>query len=273
MSVTDMLQRFVSEVLPSAVVAGSVLYFLLRKLVENMINKNFEEFKSRIRLDEDELRQVMGFLSSLMKERGGYIFVKKSEAAEIIMKSIDKILGMSAVVYFVRDEDLGAVLKEGRELQTKDAAKELLDALMIDELNNQEQSIDKTILYLYLDEKTLDLYSAYSGVVYEAWFLARRIQDDILGAMDYINKPSKLVDLIVKIYPDSKDGFDKNGNKHVFYYMEMLYKDLQGRIRKEIFGEGYSPDINYATMQLYQHFRGFRDLPRVIKESSVINVN
>ena len=143
---------------------------------------------------------------------------------------------------------------------------------MIDELNKQEQSIDKAILYLYLDEKTLDLYSAYSDVVYEAWFRARLIQTDISWAINHIKKPSKLVDLVVKIYPDSEDAFAKHGSKHVFSYMERLYKDLQICIRKELFGEGYSPDIHYNAVQLSQQFRMLRNLPGVTKEGSVVNV-
>lgn len=272
MSVTDVLQRFVNEVLPSVGVVGVVLYFLLQKTIENKFNKSLEEFKSQIRLDEDDLRQARDFMSSSRKERSDYIFVKKTEAAEILMKSIDKILGMSAIVYFVREVDLDESVKEGRELQVKDAAKELMDALMIDDLNKQEQSIDKTIPYLYLDDKTLDLYSAYSDVVYEAWFQARLIQADISWAINYIKKPSKLVDLIVKIYPDSEDDFVKYGSKHVFSYMEDLYKDLKNCIRKELFGEDYSPDAHYNAVQLSQQFRMLRNLPGVTKEGSVINV-
>lgn len=272
MSVTDMLQRFVSEVLPSAGAAGFVLYFPLKKFIENKFNKSLEDFKSQRRLDEDDLRQARDFMSSSRKERSDYIFLKKTEAAEILMKSIDKILGMSAVVYFVREIDLDVIIKEGRESQVRDAVKELMDALMIDELNKQEQSIDKAILYLYLDEKTLDLYSAYSDVVYEAWFRARLIQTDISWAINHIKKPSKLVDLVVKIYPDSEDAFAKYGSKHVFSYMERLYKDLQICIRKELFGEGYSPDIHYNAVQLSQQFRMLRNLPGVTKEGSVVNV-
>lgn len=272
MSATDMLQRFVNEVLPSVGVVGVVLYFLLQKFIENKFNKSLEEFKSQIRLGEDDLRQARDFMSSSRKERSDYIFVKKTEAAEILMKSIDKILGMSAIVYFVREVDLDEYVKEGRELQVKDAAKELMDALMIDALNKQEQSIDKTIPYLYLDDKTLDLYSAYSDMVYEASFQARLMKADVLWAMNYVKKPSKLVDLVVKIYPDSKDSFGKYGTKHVFSYMERLYKDLQNCIRKEVFGEDYSSDIHYNAVQLSRQFRKLREFPGLIKENSVINI-
>ena len=95
---------------------------------------------------------------------------------------------------------------------------------------------------------------------------------DILWTMNYIKKPSKLVDLVVKIYPDSEDDFGKYGAKHVFSYMERLYKDLQNCIRKEVFGEDYSSDIHYNAVQLSQQFRKLREFPGLIKENSVINI-
>lgn len=84
MSVTDMLQRFVNEVLPSVGVVGVVLYFLLQKTIENKFNKSLEEFKSQIRLDEDDLRQARDFMSSSRKERSDYIFVKKNRGCRNI---------------------------------------------------------------------------------------------------------------------------------------------------------------------------------------------
>lgn len=81
MSVTDMLQRFVSEVLPSAGAAGFVLYFPLKKFIENKFNKSLEDFKSQRRLDEDDLRQARDFMSSSRKERSDYIFLKKNRGS------------------------------------------------------------------------------------------------------------------------------------------------------------------------------------------------
>ena len=83
MSATDMLQRFVNEVLPSVGVVGVVLYFLLQKFIENKFNKSLEEFKSQIRLGEDDLRQARDFMSSSRKERSDYILLKNGGCRDI----------------------------------------------------------------------------------------------------------------------------------------------------------------------------------------------
>lgn len=110
MSFADIQESIIQAIAPTGTI-GIILYFTLKKFIENKLDKELEGDRSEKRKKEEEIKQLRELMSALKKERGARINIKKIEAAESIIKSRDELSKLYMFAKFIGEIDIQKVIK------------------------------------------------------------------------------------------------------------------------------------------------------------------
>lgn len=164
MSFADIQELIIQALAPTGAI-GIILYFILKKFIENKLDKELEGDRSEKRKKEEEIKQLRELMSALKKERGTRINIKKIEAAESIIKSRDELSKLYMFAKFIGEIDIQKSIKSRDREKIGNMVSDLSRSMSVDKISETARSIDESIAFLYLDAKTIDIYDAYRFII------------------------------------------------------------------------------------------------------------
>lgn len=268
MSFADIQEWLTQAIAPTGAI-GIILYFILKKLIENKLDKELEENRSEKRRKEEEIKQLREFMSSLKRERGTRIDIKKIEAAESIIKSRDELSKLHMFVNLIGEIDIQKAIKSKEREKIGNMISGLSRSMSVDRITENARSLDESIAFLYLDAKTIDIYDAYRFIIWEAVLIAKVLENPIFFDEGVLDERKKSIELIMNIYPESKSEFEKYGHKRSHKYLDRLYPDILKSLRQELLGEQLNTRDYETAASLMQQTRAIQEektLPNLQKE-------
>ena len=179
MSFADIQELIIQALAPTGAI-GIILYFILKKFIENKLDKELEGDRSEKRKKEEEIKQLRELMSALKKERGTRINIKKIEAAESIIKSRDELSKLYMFAKFIGEIDIQKAIKSRDREKIGNMVSDLSRSMSVDKISETARSIDESIAFLYLDAKTIDIYDAYRFIIWEAVLTAKALENPII---------------------------------------------------------------------------------------------
>lgn len=258
MSFADIQEWLIQAFAPTGAI-GIILYFTLKKFIENKLDKELEENRSEKRRKEEEIKQLREFMSSLKRERGTRIDIKKIEAAESIIRSRDELSKLHMFVRLIGEIDIKKAIKSKEREEIGNMFSELSRSMSVDRIAETVRSLDESISFLYLDAKTIDIYDAYRFIIWEAVLIAKALENPTLFDEEALEERKASIELIMNIYPESKSEFEKYGHQHSHKYLDRLYQDILKSLRQELLGEQSNTRDYETTASLMQQTRAIQE--------------
>ena len=241
------------DVLMSILTSGTTTAILVT-IINKKLDEKLEDIKSRNKKAEEETKQLRDLLASLKKERNNRVHTKKMEAAEILMESINKLENLHFITKIMRDIDLENAIKDEDYKKISEEMTEITKGVDIYEKISQASSVETHIPYLYINTKTMALYTAYRKIVYETAFYAKLLELPIPNRVEYAPRSDELIEMLTNILPESKDTLKEHGKRGAYYYMERLHDETITSLRKELFGEDATTEDYEAVKLLAERF-------------------
>lgn len=258
MSFADIQELIIQALAPTGAI-GIILYFILKKFIENKLDKELEGDRSEKRKKEEEIKQLRELMSALKKERGTRINIKKIEAAESIIKSRDELSKLYMFAKFIGEIDIQKAIKSRDREKIGNMVSDLSRSMSVDKISETARSIDESIAFLYLDAKTIDIYDAYRFIIWEAVLTAKALENPIIFDTGIFDGKKKSIELILSIYPESKSEFEKHGHQCSYKYLDRLYSDILKSLRQELLGEQFNTRDYETAANLMQQTRAIQE--------------
>lgn len=241
----EQISRWVISIITSAG-ALTLLAFLTRstlakfftKSVEHHFEKKFEKFKAEIRDNEKELEQIRTFMSSARRERDSALQSKRIEAAENLLRSRQLIAEFSGLADYLTMLNTDEIIKRNSDPKITNFIKTLIDPFNIDEKLVNFKSIDRTLAYLYLSERTIKTFEAYETIILNAVTIMKVLSLPGLKIDPNLFNKEKMKAKIIELHPQSLAGFEQYGDNHVFHLTMYFYTQILNELRNEILGAG-----------------------------------
>ncbi|APH72885.1 hypothetical protein [Aquibium oceanicum] len=238
---TDELLTWFFSVITSAGLVGIVTYLaretiarFFSKTVEHHFEKKLEEFKSEIRGKEQELEQIRSFLISSHKERDNALQSKRREAAETLLKIRRALSQFSLLVEYMRILNIENIIRSS-DPKIQALFEALTKPFDIESNLRKIGEIDDTNPRLYLSEKSLRAYDAYKTIIVQATMMMKLFSLPLTDKKKLV-KDGHLRDMIVKLVPSSKEGFDNFGESFAYEWSQYFYDEILISLRHEISG-------------------------------------
>lgn len=221
---------------------------IFTRTIEFQFEKKFEKFKADIRDNETELGQIRTFLSSARRERDSALQNKRFEAAEQLMRSRQFLSQLTPLVEYTKLLKTEEILKDNDNPKISNFINTLIGPFNIDEKLNTYKSFDKTIMNLYLSEKTKKTFEIYEFIIFSAVTTMKLLSIPGLKVTSNIFKKEQLVKMVIEEVPPSKKGFDDFGDNYIYYWANYFYEHTLTELRNELHGDGnMSKDTEAAT--------------------------
>lgn len=208
---------------------------LFAKAVEHRFEKRLELFKAGIRDNEKELDQIRSFLVSARRDRDSAIQLKRLEAAEILLRARHALSQFSMLVEYMKILNTEEIFKGADDPKITRFIETLLKPFDIDEKIKTLGTIDHTLPRLYLGERTLKAYDAYSIIITHAAMMMRLFSIPMRNK-DGLIKTGSLSKAVIDLVPDSKDGFDKWGEGFAYHWSTYFHDEILRFLRHEVSG-------------------------------------
>lgn len=212
----------------------------LSKSVEHRFENKLEITKAEIRARErekdaqfaaksKELESITGFLIELKKGRDSVIQAKRIEAAEITLRACSTYAQLTIAVEMMKVLNVKAISSRATDPKIQSFFNTLLVSMKVDEKLAAIERIDQILPKLYLNERTLAHFNAYIFVILHAISFMKAtstgLSADGLFIADALRKE------VEKVVPASKDGFDKYGESHAYYWLQYLFDKVLSDLR------------------------------------------
>ena len=242
-------------------VTATIFCSILMAIINKKLDKKLEDIKSKNKKSEEETKQLRDLFASLKKERNNRVHSKKMEAAEILMESINKLENLHSIAKIMRDIDIENAIKDKDYKKISEEMMEITKGMDVYEKISQASSVETHIPYLYINTKTMELYTAYRKIVYETALYAKLLELPIPNRGEYAPKSDELIEMLTNILPESKDTLEEHGNRGAYYYMERLHDETIASLRKELFGEDAATEDYETVESLAERFEHIKKQP------------
>jgi len=206
------------------------------KVIETRFEKQMETFKAELRDKENELGQIMSFLTSARRERDSALQTKRLEAAEILLRLRQSIGQLSMLVEYMKILNTDELLKKGDDKAISEFAEGLIKPFDVDGVLKSMKEINRTLPQLYLSEETLKIFDAYESIIMNATMMMKVFSIPLSRKADLIKKTDTLSKKIIDILPGAKEGFDKFGESYAYYWSQYFYDEILRSLRNEVAG-------------------------------------
>lgn len=206
------------------------------KSVEHRFDRKLENFKTTLRESETELEQIRSYLVSSRREREASVQVKRLEAAEAMLRARNLLAQFSLLIQYLNILNLDVMLKDDADPRLQEFMRVLTDPFKIEAKVAAFGAVDKSIFQLYLSEQALNVFSAYEATIMQATLVAQLLRSNFKGRTDAL-KEGALASKIINLIPDSKPGFDREGDRHAFRHAAYLHDEILRVLRLEVSGE------------------------------------
>lgn len=240
MELSTILEWFSLPLVTAAILA--IGGFLLRVPITSYISgfvqlgfdKKLEEAKAAIRSNEKELEGINTFLVSRQSQRSAAFESKKLEAAEDLMVSLKKLASLSMFAEMMKILKIEEIKKSSNSTEVKQMFETLSMGLNLDKGIEDLKEVDLTKSRLYLSERALQYFDAYSLLMSHAAIFTKAMSSGIADGL--VMKDDALSKKIIEVIPYSKEGFEKYGEGYAYYWTQYLYDQLVKELRMEVSG-------------------------------------
>ena len=205
------------------------------KAVEHRFDQRLEDFKTVIRVKEQELDQMRSFLLSARREREGAVQAKRFQAAEQLLGARTALSQFTMLAEYLKILDVAKVL-DSNDPKVWELMASLAEPFKIDENLKVFSSVDKTLPRLYLSERCLKAYDAYEAVISHAVMLMKVLVLPLPDKSSLL-KSGYVSAKVIEVAPSSKEGFEKWGDTHAFSWTGYLHDEILRMLRAEVSGE------------------------------------
>lgn len=219
----------------------------LTKSVEHQFEKKFEKFKADIRDNEKELEQIRAFLVSARRERDSALQLKRFEAAETMMRARQTLSELAPLVEYVKHLKTDEMMEKGDDPKITEFIDTLIKPFKIDEKLKVYGALDKTLPKLYLSDRSQKVFEAYESIVLHAVTIMRMLRIPLENKPELIKKGC-VSKILIEIVPSLKEGIEKYGEGHVFFWLDYFYTEIIKELRNELLGaSNMTKDTEAAT--------------------------
>jgi hypothetical protein len=205
------------------------------KSIEHRFEKRLEMFKGELRDNEKELEHIRSFLTSAQRDRDTAIQAKRLEAAETLMRARHCLSQLAMLVEYMKILNGEKILKEAENPKIIEFIEMIMAPLDVDGKLKAIQSFDKTGAKLYLSDRTLNVYAAYESIILQATAMMKLYSLPLREKGDLI-KAGNLGEKIIEIAPGAKEGFDRFGEAHAYYWAQHFHDEILRLLRHEVSG-------------------------------------
>ncbi|ELA8731673.1 hypothetical protein [Morganella morganii] len=217
-------------------IARSAISRFLTKSIEYQFEKKLEKFKSDIKESENELIQIRNYITSSRRERDSMLQLKRFEAAEVLIRSRQALSSLTAVVEYMKNLNIDAIMEKGNDYKITEFINGLITPLNIDENIKAYKEIDKTLIYLYLGEKSQRKFKIYESIIFDAIAKIKILAIPLENKSEMI-KHGSIAKIIIEDVPLSKDSFDKYGDSYALHWLNYFYTETLNELLNELNGK------------------------------------
>lgn len=273
----DEFLKWIGGVLTSVAVLGFVAYLmrstlskLITKSIEHSFEKKFEKFKADIRDNEKEVEQIRAFMVSARRERDSTLQLKRFEAAEILMRSRQFLSQFYMLTEYLKMLNMDEIMKNKDDPKLAQLIKILTDPLNIDEKLIVYGTFDRTMPDLYLSERVKNLFETYQLIILNSVMIMKVLSLSLKGVNPDLLKKDTIKNRIIEFVPQSKEGFDKYGDSHAYYWVNYFHDEILKELRNELLGiENMTSDTEAATQLAIDSRRAQINLRAKLDESGL----
>jgi len=222
--------------------------YLTKKLsasINHKYDKKLEEIKSNIRIQENQKNEIQSFISDLRTNRYNVLQSKKMEAAENLLINLNKISKLSMAAEYLKQLDIENILRTYPQHKLTGITDILLAPLDVDNRLKEINNTNNTFFRLYLNDKSIQYFDTYHSIIIMAITILKSMA---LGTnlATQINH-EKITQEIIKLIPESQDGFNQFGIYYTYQLTSIIYNSLILSLRNEVSGEeDFNNEINRA---------------------------
>jgi hypothetical protein len=235
-------QELLQSVLGSGVLLSLIGYLFREPIskyftakLEHKFNTELESLRAVIQAEETELSHIRVYLSSRKGEREAAFNVKLLEAVEVAYRNYGLISQFSFCVEILKSLDFEKIDARADEIDVQKFFKILVETMKVDEKLAELAKMDRSLPEIYLDDRTLLFFNAYKAVVVHAVTILKLYSVSIpkRGALmtDYVRKQ------VEAAVPSSKEGFEKYGLTHSYYWIGFLGEQFLQSLRRVASGQ------------------------------------
>lgn len=274
---SDEFLKWLGGVLTSVTVLGFLAYLmrstftkLITKSIEHRFEKKFEQFKADIRDNEKEVEQIRAFMVSARRERDSTLQLKRFEAAETLMRSRQFLSQFAMLTEYLKMLNMDEIVKNKDDPKITQFIKTLTDPFNIEEKFNIYGTFDRTIPDLYLSERAKKLFDIYQFIILKAVMIMKILSLPMVDINPDLMNKDNLKNMIIDIVPLSKEGFDKYGDSHAYYWTNYFYDEILKELRNELLGiSNMAKDTEAATQLAIDSRRAQLNLRASLEESGL----
>lgn len=208
----------------------------MTKAVEHRFDKKLEEYKSEIKENEKELEQMRDYLSSVRSGRDSLLQIKKFESAENLIKARRFLNEFSLAVAYMQMFNIEAFFENIDDRNIQDVIDVLIKPLKLDEKSEEYKKFDLDTPRLYLSDKTMKVFDAYSGIVMISVSTLKMLEMKDKDASKIVTCKNAIKN-IIDLLPHTKEGFEEHGDSYTFQFHDYFRRELLTEIKNELTGD------------------------------------
>ncbi|ELY3622591.1 hypothetical protein ACM92P_000680 [Cronobacter dublinensis] len=235
--------KWIVSVLTSATVLGAILYFtrssltkFIGKSIEHRFDKKLENFKAEIRENEKEIEQIRTFMSSTRRERDSALQAKRFEAAESLMRMRQFLGQLNFFVDYLNILNLDEILKKKDDPKIIQFINTLIGGVDINERVTTYGKFDRTMMELYLSERTRKTFDTYQSIILNAVMIMKVLSLSLVNLPPDFFKKDAIKKMIIELVPSAEAGFDEFGDSYAYHWSTYFYKRISAELRNELLG-------------------------------------
>ena len=230
-------------VLSSSAIIG-VATFLFRDSLTGFIGKaiahrfdaKLEEAKANWAAQQSELEFIREHLRDFRNGRSATILAKQILAAEELLQVVESYGKLTIAVETAKVMDFDKIAKSGERAKIASVLSVIVKGMQLDKSIEQVNNTSTISAKLYLDDRTLALFSAYKVVVFHAAMrlktLAMSMDPDLIALKD-----GSLRNQIEELYPNSQSGFEEYGEHYAYFWVQTISEEIIKNLRARLLGE------------------------------------
>lgn len=245
--------KWIGGVAASVSITGIIGYLwrdslgrFMTKSVEHRFDRKLEKYKSEIKESEKELEQMREYLSSARAGRDSLLQMKKFESAENLIKARRCLNGFHLAVTYMQMLKVDALFEKINDPKVQGVIDALIKPLKLEETTIEYKKYDLDTPRLYLSDRTMKFFDAYSGIVMVSVSTLKMLElknKDASGIVSGKNTVKNIIDLL----PNSKEGFEKHGDSFMFQFHDYFRNELLTEIKNELTGNNMARDTDSAA--------------------------
>jgi hypothetical protein len=208
----------------------------MAKSVEHRFDKKLEEFKSEIKESEKEMEQMRGYLSAARSGRDSLLQAKKFESAENLIKIRKSLDEFNLAVFYMQMFKIDALFESVNDPKIQNLIDVIIKPLKIDEKIEEYRKLDQDTPRLYLSDKTMRVFDVYSDIIMVGVSKLRMLETKIESTSDIVTS-DKVINRILELLPNAKDGFEKHGYSFMFQFHSHFRRELLIELKNELAGD------------------------------------